>query len=70
MRADDSGNDGANLGNSVDLGLEYHLTGGVVASYYGDPRFTQDLDLVIRLTADQPETKMLLNRLSSGIHCQ
>jgi len=50
----------------VELRLKFHVTGGVVSSYYGDPRFTQDLDLVIELTVDQPETKMLLDRLSSG----
>ena len=49
-----------------ELGLRYHFTGGIAASYYGDPRFTQDLDLVIQLSADRPETKALLNRLSSG----
>ncbi|MGP0068329.1 MAG: nucleotidyl transferase AbiEii/AbiGii toxin family protein [Isosphaeraceae bacterium] len=55
-----------------ELGLSFHFTGGVAASFYGDPRFTQDLDLVIQLTVDQPETKELLNRLSSGylIHQQ
>ena len=30
-----------------ELGLKFHFTGGIAASYYGDPRFTQDLDLVI-----------------------
>jgi hypothetical protein len=50
----------------VELGLRFHFTGGVAASYYGDPRFTQDLDLVIDLAIDRPETGMLLNRLSSG----
>jgi hypothetical protein len=49
-----------------ELGLKYHYTGGVAVSYYGDPRFTQDLDLVIQLTIDQPETKLLLDRLSKG----
>jgi len=24
------------------LGLRYHLTGGLVSSYYGDPRYTQE----------------------------
>src|SRR5438132_246256 len=47
-----------------ELGLRFHFTGGVAASYYGDPRFTQDLDLVIQLAVDQPETKALLDRLS------
>ena len=49
-----------------ELGLRFHFTGGVAASYYGDPRFTQDLDLVIQLAVDQPETKALLDRLSAG----
>ena len=50
----------------VELGLKFHFTGGVAASYYGDPRFTQDLDLVIDLALHRPETDALLNRLSSG----
>ena len=49
-----------------ELGLRFHFTGSVAASYYGDPRFTQDLDLVIQLAVDQPETKALLDRLSAG----
>jgi hypothetical protein len=49
-----------------DLGFKYHFTGGVVAAFYGDPRFTQDVDLVIQMTTSQPETRMLLNRLSIG----
>jgi len=49
-----------------DLGLKYHFTGGVASSYYGDPRLTQDLDLVIQLAVDQPETRALLDRLSAG----
>ncbi len=49
-----------------ELGLRYHYTGGVAVSYYGDPRFTQDLDLVIQLATDQPETMLLLGHLSEG----
>ena len=49
-----------------DLGLKYHFTGGVASTYYGDPRLTQDLDLVIELAVDQPETRALLDRLSTG----
>ena len=49
-----------------DLGLKYHFTGGVASSYYGDPRLTQDLDLVIELAVDRPETTALLKRLSAG----
>lgn len=32
-----------------DLEVPFHLTGGLISSYYGDPRFTQDIDLVIKL---------------------
>ena len=29
------------------VGIDYHVTGGLASSYYGEPRFTQDIDLVI-----------------------
>ena len=29
------------------LNINYHLTGGLVSSFYGEPRFTQDVDFVI-----------------------
>ena len=32
-----------------ELQLSFHLTGGLASSYYGEPRFTQDIDIVIRL---------------------
>lgn len=32
------------------LGLNYFVTGSVASSAYGEPRFTQDLDLVVRLS--------------------
>ncbi len=59
-----SGNHRALLAILIDLGLRFHVTGGVAASYYGDPRFTQDLDIVIDLSANRPETNELLARLS------
>ena len=37
-----------------------------MAAYYGDPRSTQDVDIVIDLAMNRPETKMLLDRMSSG----
>ena len=49
-----------------ELGLQFAFTGGVASSYYGDPRLTQDLDIVIRLAVDRPETAALLDRLSAG----
>jgi hypothetical protein len=50
----------------TELEIKFHFTGGIAASYYGDPRFTQDLDLVIDLSNDRPQTRLLLDRLSSG----
>ena len=32
-------------------GLQYHLTGGVVAAHYGEPRNTQDVDIVVDMDA-------------------
>jgi len=32
-------------------GLRYHLTGGVVASHYGEMRNTQDVDIVVDMNA-------------------
>jgi hypothetical protein len=49
-----------------ELGLRFHFTGGVAATYYGDPRLTQDLDLVIQVASEKPETQALLERLASG----
>lgn len=31
------------------LGIEYFITGSVAATYYGEPRFTNDIDVVVRL---------------------
>ena len=28
---------------------KFHLTGGLASSFYGEPRFTQDIDIVIRV---------------------
>jgi hypothetical protein len=48
------------------LGIPYHFTGGLASSFYGEPRFTQDIDIVIRLSVDDPATSALLERLSAG----
>ena len=34
------------------LGLEYFITGSVAATYYGEPRFTNDIDVVVRLSEE------------------
>jgi hypothetical protein len=31
------------------LNISFHITGGLVSSLYGEPRFTQDIDVVISL---------------------
>jgi hypothetical protein len=49
-----------------ELEVRFHLTGGILAAYYGDPRSTQDVDIVIELAANRPETAALLSRLSQN----
>jgi hypothetical protein len=48
----------------AELKIPFHFTGGIAVFYYGEPRFTQDVDLVVQLSADCPETNLLLARLS------
>ena len=31
------------------LGIRFHVTGGLASSYYGEPRMTRDVDVVVRL---------------------
>ena len=33
------------------MGLPFHLTGGIASAFHGEPRFTQDVDIVVELTA-------------------
>ena len=35
------------------LGLSYMITGGIAAISYGEPRFTNDVDIVLRLSRDK-----------------
>ncbi len=49
-----------------DLGPRFHFTGGIAATYYGDPRLTQDLDLVIQLASETPKTQAFLEHLALG----
>ena len=51
----------------VELRIPFHFTGGIAVFYYGEPRFTQDLDLVIRLSAASPETEQLLSTVVSRL---
>ncbi len=43
------------------LGVRFHVTGGLASSYYGEPRLTQDVDFVVRLTPD--DSKRLVEAL-------
>jgi hypothetical protein len=48
------------FGGIVDVfeatGIEYLIWGGVAAVAYGEPRFTQDMDVLVRLHHDQVDT--------------
>ncbi len=37
------------------LGIEYFIWGGVAVALYGEPRFTRDMDIVVRLSHGQVE---------------
>jgi hypothetical protein len=38
------------------VGIEYMIWGGVAVALYGESRFTQDMDVVLRLSFDQVKT--------------
>ena len=44
-------------------GVPFHLTGGLAAIFYGEPRVTQDIDLVVQLAYQQDS----LNALHSAL---
>jgi hypothetical protein len=50
----------------TEAGTRFHVTGGIASSYYGEPRYTHDLDIVIDLAVDRPGTLELLSRLSES----
>ena len=58
------------------LGIRFHLTGGIASIYYGEPRLTQDIDIVIdnaQVTAALDSfLQALKNRISSTspIRCE
>lgn len=45
------------------LSLRFHCTGGLVASFYGEPRMTQDIDIVIQIGVG-PDTDRLIDLLA------
>ncbi len=46
-----------------DLGIRFHLTGGAISSAYGEPRLTQDIDIVIDPLATSRDVDELVKRL-------
>lgn len=47
-----------------ELQIPYHLTGGITSSFYGEPRFTQDIDLVLALSSQEEEISRFIEMLS------
>ena len=45
------------------LGIRFHLTGGVAAVYYAEPRLTQDIDIVV----DNAQTQATLDDLLESL---
>ena len=45
------------------LPVKYHFTGGIASSFYGEPRFTQDLDVVLQIESQSPLLDALIERL-------
>ena len=53
------------------LQVRFHLTGGVVSVAWGEPRFTQDIDVVLDREALAPHVKEFLEGLRKrGFHFQ
>jgi len=60
----------AALGRITDVlqrqGVRFHVTGGLASSLYGEPRFTQDIDVVVRLEPASEELERLLAALAES----
>jgi hypothetical protein len=53
------------------FGIRFHLTGGITAVAYGEPRMTQDLDLVIDYDAALRNRESFLSALiEAGFHLE
>jgi hypothetical protein len=48
----------------VKEGILFHITGGLASSYYGEPRFTQDVDIVIRIDPTSSTFDRLITALA------
>ncbi|MCB0308065.1 MAG: nucleotidyl transferase AbiEii/AbiGii toxin family protein [Bdellovibrionales bacterium] len=47
----------------TDHSIQFHFTGGIASTYYGEPRFTQDLDIVLRISCHASDIKSLISNL-------
>jgi hypothetical protein len=45
------------------IGLPFHITGGSISSAYGEPRLTQDIDLVVSPDVARIRIEDLINQL-------
>lgn len=48
-------------------GLDYMLTGALAASYYGTPRTTTDADIIVKVTEDDVQVKLIPALKKAGI---
>ncbi|MFN9788388.1 MAG: hypothetical protein ACK54R_01520, partial [Pirellulaceae bacterium] len=46
------------------IGLPFHITGGSISSAYGEPRLTQDIDIVVSPDVARIRTDDLINQLA------
>jgi len=50
------------------VGLDYVFTGALAASYYGVPRTTMDVDLVVKVTRREARTRLVSALRNAGLH--
>jgi hypothetical protein len=39
--------------------LNFHLTGGLASSFYGEPRFTQEIDIVVGISPGSSPDRLI-----------
>ena len=49
--------------------LPFHLTGGSISSAYGEPRLTQDIDIVVSPDVAKNRVDVLVDQLTSSDFC-
>ena len=54
------------VGLFTQLGIRFHLTGGVTSVLYGEPRMTQDIDIVVENDALASHLELFLNLLKES----